>query len=426
MPLRGPAARLRLRAGRLPDAPTTWRRCARRTRASSTPRPARCTVTNSYGAFPSGIHARVRRPLTARSVSPPAASRWSPLTEVADAQTGDIAGLTAYNNAHEITLDDGSIPELLGHRLGRSRSPWLSATQSVRVGAAVTLQQPVILDYRNDLWNIQPPDPVVGAGDGRRHVRARPGPPNAVPATGGRRPQARHLQRAQLLQHHRCRTSTRGPAPPARTSATAPATRCTVEQLQPDDGPRGAARARRLRAPAGQDRHRDQHAWTPTSSSLEEIENSVEASARPTATTRSPRWSRALNADAGHHALGVRALAAGGDLPPTGRAGRHPHRVHLQPRHGRARRCLQGPRRLRGVRQRARAAGPGVQGRWARDDADAFAVIVNHFKSKGSACRRRRPAQGNCQPGPGQRRRQALAAFADAVPPPSAASTRCS
>ena len=127
------------------------------------------------------------------------------------------------------------------------------------------------------------------------------------------------------------------------------------------DGPRGAWDDADLAAPAGQDRRGDQRprrrrAVAGGDRELRQVrrpENRDDALATLVA---------ALNADAGADGLGVRALAGRGRPAGARRAGRDPHRVHLQDRQGGAGRRRRRPRPARhAVRQRARAAGPGVQ-----------------------------------------------------------------
>ena len=82
------------------------------------------------------------------------------------------------------------------------------------------------------------------------------------------------------------------------------------------------------------------------------------------------------------------------------------------------------PRRDRGLRQRPRAAGPGVQARDGHAGARTFLVIVNHFKSKGSGVDDG-TGQGNANPDR-VAQAKALVTFADQQKPTRAAPTRCS
>jgi 5'-nucleotidase len=91
-------------------------------------------------------------------------------TEVVDAQdTAGIAARTAYNDAHRVVLDDGSSTAYWNTQntaAGQdSPVPWLTKDHTVRVGAAVTFDKPVILDYRFG-WKLQPQRQVVGAPTG--------------------------------------------------------------------------------------------------------------------------------------------------------------------------------------------------------------------------------------------------------------------
>jgi 5'-nucleotidase len=85
-------------------------------------------------------------------------------TEVEDAQTGDVAGVAADNAARAVALDDGASINYLGGDNQDIALPWLSTTNPVRVGAAATLHAPVVLDWRNNTWKFQPTTQVTGDG----------------------------------------------------------------------------------------------------------------------------------------------------------------------------------------------------------------------------------------------------------------------
>ena len=87
-------------------------------------------------------------------------------TEVEDAQTGDVDGRTAYNNAHRVILDDGSSLNYASSSNTDEPFPWFTPDHTVRVGAAVTFEEPLILDYRFG-WKLQPTSQIVGAPTGR-------------------------------------------------------------------------------------------------------------------------------------------------------------------------------------------------------------------------------------------------------------------
>ncbi len=89
-------------------------------------------------------------------------------TEVADAQDKDaIAAVEADNAARAITLDDGASINFLPYGGGANQDiplPWLGTDNPVRVSSAATFHQPVVLDYRNSTWKLQPTHQVTGEG----------------------------------------------------------------------------------------------------------------------------------------------------------------------------------------------------------------------------------------------------------------------
>ncbi|MCW2766782.1 MAG: Endonuclease/exonuclease/phosphatase, partial [Nocardioides sp.] len=88
-------------------------------------------------------------------------------TEVADAQdTAAIAAVTADNAARAITLDDGASLNFLSAANQATPLPWLSTSNPIRVGAPVTFTGPVILEFRNSVWKLQPTTQVTDEGAG--------------------------------------------------------------------------------------------------------------------------------------------------------------------------------------------------------------------------------------------------------------------
>ena len=85
-------------------------------------------------------------------------------TELYDAQTEKklIAERTAYNNAHRIILDDGSSLNYSSSANTGQPFPWLTAEHSVRVGAAVTFPEPVVFTEGFNAWRLLPTTRVVG------------------------------------------------------------------------------------------------------------------------------------------------------------------------------------------------------------------------------------------------------------------------
>ncbi|WP_165355218.1 ExeM/NucH family extracellular endonuclease [Nocardioides oleivorans] len=87
-------------------------------------------------------------------------------TEVADAQDASaIAAVVADNAARGVVLDDGASTNFLTSANQGVALPWLSKENPVRVGARATLGTGgVVLEYRNSTWKLQPRQQVTGAG----------------------------------------------------------------------------------------------------------------------------------------------------------------------------------------------------------------------------------------------------------------------
>ncbi|GAA4193325.1 ExeM/NucH family extracellular endonuclease [Gryllotalpicola kribbensis] len=95
------------------------------------------------------------------------AAGTTPLRQPTDAGTAGSAqaqAVAADNAARTITLDDGSSTNYSGGAAANTPLPWLTPTNPVSDGAAVTFHQPVVLDYRFSLWNFQPTTPVTDDG----------------------------------------------------------------------------------------------------------------------------------------------------------------------------------------------------------------------------------------------------------------------
>ncbi len=75
------------------------------------------------------------------------------------------AALQAENDARVITLDDGSSLNFLSAANQGTPLPWLTADNEVRAGAPVTFDDPVVLDYRNNAWKLQPTQQLTAGGD---------------------------------------------------------------------------------------------------------------------------------------------------------------------------------------------------------------------------------------------------------------------
>ncbi|MDM4761561.1 ExeM/NucH family extracellular endonuclease [Galbitalea sp. SE-J8] len=87
------------------------------------------------------------------------------LTPTVAAEPGPAAvGYAADNAAKLLTLDDGASINFLGADANKDIPlPYLSPASTVRIGSGVTFTGPVVLDYRNSLWNLQPTRQLTAA-----------------------------------------------------------------------------------------------------------------------------------------------------------------------------------------------------------------------------------------------------------------------
>ncbi|MBB5633325.1 5'-nucleotidase [Cryobacterium mesophilum] len=87
------------------------------------------------------------------------ASGTSPLlqpTEVAAPGVAAYAAALAANKNISVTLDDGATTNFLSSANQGIPLPWVSNDHPVRVGEAVTFTSPMIFDFRNSAWKLQP------------------------------------------------------------------------------------------------------------------------------------------------------------------------------------------------------------------------------------------------------------------------------
>ena len=300
-------------------------------------------------------------------------------TDVVDAQdTAAVAAIQADNAARTITLDDGASINFNSTANKSIPLPWLSNANPVRVGSAVTFHEPLVLEYRNSAWNLQPTSPVTDDGaDVATFTNTRTPAPEDV---GG----DIRLATFNVLNYF--------PTTGADFEASGLGTcsyytdragdRVTVNRCGTDDnpGPRGAADDVNLER---------QQAKIVTAInklgasivSLEEIENSVKFGQDRDAGVST--LVDALNAAAGSDVWAFAPSPAAADLPPVAEQDVIRTAFIYKP----ADVALVGPSHvLTGSAPFADAREPLAQGFKAAGapDSAAFAVIVNHFKSKGS------------------------------------------
>jgi 5'-nucleotidase len=77
-------------------------------------------------------------------------------TAVAPVGSPGYQAVMAKNAAIRVTLDDGASTNFLSAANTAKPLPWLSLAVPLRIGAPVTFTRPVILDFRNRLWKLQP------------------------------------------------------------------------------------------------------------------------------------------------------------------------------------------------------------------------------------------------------------------------------
>ena len=87
-----------------------------------------------------------------------------PTEVVPDDDAAGITAIKADNAARAVSLDDGAGLNFLSAANQGTPLPWLTPTSSVRVGATATFHQPVILDFRNSTWKFQPNHQVTDQG----------------------------------------------------------------------------------------------------------------------------------------------------------------------------------------------------------------------------------------------------------------------
>ena len=299
-------------------------------------------------------------------------------TEIIDAQaTALVAERKKYNDAHRIILDDASSMTYSTTENSDQPFPWFTQTHAVRVGAGITFPKPVIFTFGFGAWRIQPQSQVVGEPTGKiTFEQTRPAAPQDV---GG----DVKLATFNVLNFF----PTTGEEFVASSLGT-----CTYfndragnpisnNNCSPN-GPRGAANAANLA------RQRDKIVAAINTAdadivSLEELENSVKFGKNRDFAIN--ELVKALNAVAGPGTWA--AVLSPAVLPPTIEQDVIRNGFIYQPANVR----LVGESVVLSDESSAGEAfedarEPVAQAfkRVGTRHADAFAVIVNHFKSKGS------------------------------------------
>ena len=301
-------------------------------------------------------------------------------TEVIDAQaTAQVADRVKYNNAHRIVMDDGSS---VTYSSGANRDlpfPWFTADHSVRVGAEISFPAPVVFTEGFGTWRILPQSQIVGDPTGQIDVEQTRADNLAPQDVGG----DVTLATFNVLNYF----PTTGEEFVSSALGTCTyytdraGNRITVNSCNPN-GPRGAANDVNL------ERQQDKIVAAINTAdadivSLEELENSVKFGKNRDFAINA--LVAALNEDAGAGTWA--AVPSAPTLPPTSEQDVIRNGFIYQP----ANVALVGDSVVLSDQSStgeafADAREPVAQAfkQVGTPDADAFAVIVNHFKSKGS------------------------------------------
>ncbi|WP_426514168.1 ExeM/NucH family extracellular endonuclease [Dactylosporangium sp. McL0621] len=85
-------------------------------------------------------------------------------TDAGKAGSPEAQAVVADNAARTVTLDDGASVNYSSAANAGTPLPWLTPTNPVSIGSKVAFHQPVILEYRFSLWNFQPTRQVTDDG----------------------------------------------------------------------------------------------------------------------------------------------------------------------------------------------------------------------------------------------------------------------
>ncbi len=304
-------------------------------------------------------------------------------TEVIDAQSPAKADRIKYNDAHRITLDDGSSTNYTSAANTGLPFPWYAASHFPRVGSSVTFPAPVVFTFGFGAWRILPTTRVVGAPTATQPQLSQTRAANAAPQDVGGDIQLATFNVLNFFPTTGEEFVAMGGGRTCTYFNDREGNPITNNNCAPN-GPRGAANNENLV------RQRDKIVAAINTAdadivSLEELENSVHYG--------KPRdfaidaLVTALNADAGPGTWAAVPSPDAADLPPLSEQDVIRNGFIYKP----ATVALVGGSVVladesTGTEAFADAREPLAQAFKAvgSPDSDAFAVIVNHFKSKGS------------------------------------------
>nr|WP_240643845.1 ExeM/NucH family extracellular endonuclease [Antribacter gilvus] len=305
-------------------------------------------------------------------------------TDVARPGTPEAAAQAAQNAERAVTLDDGASVNFLSSANSGLTPPYISLASPVRVGASVDFTEPVIVDYRNNAWKLNPTRQVTA--DGAKPAVFENDRPAAPEVVGGDVSVASFnvLNYFTTLGEHLTGCSSYND----RTGDPVTVNSC------PGNGPRGAYEA--------EDLARQQAKIVAAINGLDadvvgllEIENSFALGETPDEATAT--LVAALNAAAGSEKWAY--VPSSADLPPASEMDVITNAIIFQPA---------AVERVGASRALGELSGTGEAFDNAREPVgqafapvgggESFFVAVNHFKSKGSAG----PWPGDADTGDGQ------------------------
>jgi 5'-nucleotidase len=312
-------------------------------------------------------------------------------TDVAAPGSAEADAVIADNAARGVILDDGASTNFLSSGNMDLTPPYISLDDPVRVGETVTFTDPVIVDYRNNAWKLQPTGQVTPtAGNAPvTWTNNRTATPDADALGDG----DLRIASFNVLNYF----TTLGDSRPDCTPYTDRAGNgIATKSCTGANGPRGAWDAASLQ------RQQDKivHAINALDADvigLMEIENSLVVDGAGHADEALSTLVDALNADAG--ATKWAFVPSSGDLPPASEMDVITNAIIYQ---------VASVERAGDSHALGDQSGSGEPFVNAREpiaqaftpigDGDPFTVVVNHFKSKGSAG----PLPGDEDSGDGQ------------------------
>ncbi|WP_405372821.1 MULTISPECIES: ExeM/NucH family extracellular endonuclease [unclassified Microbacterium] len=315
------------------------------------------------------------------------ASGTTPLRQPTDAArpgSDEAAAIAADNTARAVTLDDGASTDFTAAANAARTPAYVSLTEPPRVGAAATFTDPLVVDYRNDTWKLNPIAPLTADGSGADGVTFENTRTAAPEEVGG----DLSVASFNVLNYF--------------TTLGTDSASCTAYTDRFGDGVtvREGCDQRGAWDAADFERQQDKivSAITAVDASvigLMEIENS--AALGETADEATSRLVTALNAEAGAGTWDF--IASSADLPPASEQDVITNAIIYQP----AQVSPVGAARALGDQSAdgeafGNAREPIAQVFEPADGGAPFLFAVNHFKSKGSAG----PWPGDADAGDGQ------------------------